>query len=56
MKVRDITTPENFFDPLVSWTVIYHVEIWRMSVHNRYNNKTCCGRSKKHVTMKETDP
>ena len=56
LKVRDITTRENFFDPLVSWTVIYHVEIWRMSVHNRYNNKTCCGRSKKHVTMKETDP
>ena len=26
LKVTDITTPENFFDPLVSWTVTYHVE------------------------------
>ena len=26
LKVKDITTPENFFDPLVSWTVTYHVE------------------------------
>ena len=38
LKVRDMTTPENFSDPLVSRTVIYHVEIQRMSVHNRYND------------------
>ena len=37
LKVRDITTLENVFDPLVSWTVIYRVEKKRMSVHNRYN-------------------
>ena len=26
LKVTDITTPENFFDPLVAWAVTYHVE------------------------------